>query len=417
MLSHLFSMLAAAITPIAGATLAGYIIGGSLLLITALSILWPYIKPMPRSLPANAENWTKEAKENKIDLEGKKETLDQIAHALKMNRHALLVGPSRVGKSLSAKAFAKAVERGDYPELVGKTVFRINTSDLIGQDGKFLGKPILKKISDQMGRHSNNIILVLDEIHMACKDNSKIADQLKTLLDEGGKFPHVIGITTDEEYQHVSENHAFALRFNRINVESSSQTDTLKILNDYVLGLKSPPIIQPDVLRYIYEESSRQEGAVQPHAALLLLKKCIAHTDQVHLTESQKMFSTKSIELDLLRAQAILAKKNNNEIFQQIQRLESELQALCLLCKKNTQEVQNLQKAKEYLNKSTRKYYQTVIKIDRVSKSLNKGISLNEALLTRCFLKSQLENIIQAQSRTLGIQLEITNQLVDQLSH
>src|SRR5205085_1295374 len=151
------------------------------------------IKPKTTHLPANAENWTKQVQNGGFVAQGRKESLDEIANIIKMNRHAILVGPSRVGKSLTAKAFAQAVERGDYPELKGKVVFRINTTDIVGQKASFLGggNNILNKISAAMGRHRDDIILVLDEIHMACKNNEKIADQLKTFLDEAGEFPHV----------------------------------------------------------------------------------------------------------------------------------------------------------------------------------------------------------------------------------
>ena len=242
MLLSLFSMISAMIIPLLGAAFPSMLIGGILLSIAALSIIWPYIKPIASHLPANAENWTRQVQKGGIAAQGRKESLDDIAGILKMNRHAILVGPSRIGKSLTAKAFALAVERGDYPELKGKIVFRINTSDLVGQKASFLGggNNILKKISEAMGRHRRQIILVLDEIHMACKNNEKIADQLKTFLDDGGEFPHVIGITTEEEYEeHVKDNNAFSLRFDKVEIKSTSQDETLKILGDTLLKSSS----------------------------------------------------------------------------------------------------------------------------------------------------------------------------------
>ncbi|MBI3901097.1 MAG: AAA family ATPase, partial [Chlamydiia bacterium] len=255
MLLHLFGMITAMILPLLGASTGGLIIGGTLLGIAALSAIWPLIKPRTIHLPANAENWTQYVQKRGFVAQGRKESLDEIANIIKMNRHAILVGPSRVGKSLTAKAFAQAVERGDYPELKGKVVFRINTTDLVGQTASFLGggNDILNKISAAMGRHRNDIILVLDEIHMACKNNEKLADQLKTFLDEDGEFPHVIGITTEEEYdKHVKDNNAFSLRFDRVDIKNTSQDETLKILGDTLLRNRSKPLMKEGALNQIY---------------------------------------------------------------------------------------------------------------------------------------------------------------------
>jgi ATP-dependent Clp protease ATP-binding subunit ClpA len=238
MLISLFGMIATSILPLIGVAAGMKIIGGILFGIIALSVVWPFIKPMPTNLPANAENWTVEIRKGGCPAQGRKESLDEMANILKMGRHVMLVGPSRVGKSLTAKAFAQAIERGDYPELKGKSVFRLNTTDLVDQKASMLGggNNILYKIREEMGRHADNIILVLDEVHMACKDKAKMADQLKTFLDQGGPFPHVIGITTAEEYEkYVKDNQAFALRFDRVDIQNTNQDETIKILSDNVL--------------------------------------------------------------------------------------------------------------------------------------------------------------------------------------
>ncbi len=97
-LLSLFSMITTMILPILGAAEAGVIIAAILLAISILSILWPFIKPMTTYLPANAENWTKQIQNGCPVAQGRKEALNEIADILKMNRHAILVGPSRVGK-------------------------------------------------------------------------------------------------------------------------------------------------------------------------------------------------------------------------------------------------------------------------------------------------------------------------------
>ncbi len=105
--------------------------------IVLVSTLWSVVKPMPSYLPPGAERWTQNKKMKEVY--GRKESLDEIAGILNMNRHALLVGPSRVGKSVTAKALPQAIERGDYPELKGKSVFRFNMADLIDQQASLIG--------------------------------------------------------------------------------------------------------------------------------------------------------------------------------------------------------------------------------------------------------------------------------------
>lgn len=255
MLVSLFSMVTGVLLPTLGAATGGAIIGGIFLTFTALSLIWPKIKPLPKALPVNAENWTEEVRRGKCFAEGRKEALDQVANILKAKRHVLLVGPSRVGKSLTVKAFARAIERGEYPELKGKLVFRLNTTDLIGYKPSLLGGnkgEILDKISASMGRHRNDIILVLDEGHMACKNGETLADKLKTLVEEGGEFPAVILITTDEEYKHVKENNAFSLRFDKVDIKSTSREETLSILALNLLRMPSKPLIEAGAHRFTH---------------------------------------------------------------------------------------------------------------------------------------------------------------------
>lgn len=423
MLLSIFSMITTMILPVLGAASGGLIIGGILLAIAALSAIWPFIKPMTTYLPANAENWTKQVQNGGFAAEGRKEALDQIANILKMNRHAILVGPSRVGKSLTAKAFAQAIERGDYPELKGKVVFRINTADIVGHNASsFLGggNDILNKISKAMGRHRNDIILVMDEIHMACKNNEKIADQLKTFLDEGGEFPHVIAITTEEEYiKHVKDNHAFALRFDRVDIKNTSQDETLKILSDTVLRSRSKPLIEESSLDRIYEKSCEVKNSPQPTAALKLLKRCINRTEKTQISPTEKKIIEVSNKILSLRSQAGANRGRKKDVNGQIADLEKQLSELQETLSKEQIELNKLFKAKDLLDRVTNKTYSSVLTIaTSAQKTLN---SKNEKqlkmfLLLHEFLGRALESHIAAKSETLGIKAVINDALITEVA-
>lgn len=415
-LLHLFGIITPMILPALGAANAGLLIGGILVCISALSAIWPFIKPKTNHLPANAENWTKQVQKGSFVAQGRKESLDAIATILKTNRHAILVGPSRVGKSLTAKAFAQSIERGDYPELRGKVIFRINTTDIADQKASFLGggNDILNKISAVMGRHRNDIILVLDEIHMACKNNAKISDQLKTFLDEEGEFPHVIGITTEEEYKHVKDNHAFSLRFDRVNIENTSQDETLKILSNALLKSRSKPLIKENMLNLIYEKTSQNKEIPQPAASLNLLKRCINRAEKTQQSPTEKKIIEISSKIQAIRSQTVLS-FGKKSIKDEVAILEKQLSALKETLHKEHIELNNLFKSKDLLNRVTRQTYFSIIKIATIAqKTLQNEKNLKSFLLGELFSRS-LESHIEKKAKDLGLRAIIDENLINEV--
>lgn len=421
MLFALFSMMSSVVVPLCGAASVSIVIG-VILCISVLSIIWPFVMPMPSHLPANAENWTKEVQKNNFVAQGRKESLDEIANILKMNRHAILVGPSRVGKSLTAKTFAAALERGDYPELAGKRVFRINTTDLVGQKAAARlggGNRILNKISAAMGRHRDNVILVFDEIHMACKNNEKMADQLKTFLDEGGEFPHVIGITTDEEYNnHVKDNNAFSLRFDKVEIKNTDQDETLKILADSLLRSRSKPMIKKGVINYLYQKSQKIENAPQPIAALKMLKKCINKTEKTQLSLTEKKVIEISNKILSLRSQAVVSYEKDDECNKQIAAFEKQLAELQAVVLKEKNEWEQLFKAKNLFNKVAKQTYASIFKVSQAVKDNFNSEKRKEGawfFLLQLYSRA-LEDHIETKSKELGAKVIIDESLVDEVT-
>lgn len=417
-LLSLFSMLTAMLVPLLGAVAGTLVIGGSLLAISALSIIWPMVKPRPTHLPANAENWTKQIQAGGFVAQGRKESLDEIANILKMNRHALLVGPSRVGKSLTAKAFALAIARGDYPELRGKTVFRINVADLVDQKASFLGggNTVLKEIAEAMGRHRNDIILVLDELHMACKNKEKVGDLLKTFLDQGGQFPHVIGITTEEELRHINENQAFANRFDKVAIQNTSADETLGILAEAVLKNRSKPLLDADALESIYDKSKQNANAPQPQAALRILEKCINLTGKTQTSATRKKVNDLSKKILSLRSQAAAKRDRNQATSKQIAELEKQLNELQNALKNEQKELTQLFQAKETLDITTAVTYRTALKVasfmpGRLTAKNQK--ELKQFILLRHFLSRFLEDHVRNRSKALGVKVVIDKALIE----
>ncbi|MBP9841692.1 MAG: AAA family ATPase [Simkaniaceae bacterium] len=413
-LLSLFSMLTSMALSLIGLATGGLIIGGVLLGISALSLLWPYIKPLPTHLPMQSENWTKEVRKGGVIAPGRKESLDQIAAIMKRNRHSILVGPSRVGKSLTAKAFAQAVERGDYPELQGKVVFCLNTADLTGKTTTWMGDGnVLNRISAAMGRHRKDVILVLDEIHMACKNNEKIGEQLKTFLDEGGEFPHVIGITTEEEYDaHVRPNFAFSRRFDKVVISNTGEAETLKVLSDKLLGSKAKPLVEPGALLHLYHKSQEDGPVIQPTTALTLLEKCIQQTTPTQRSSADQRIAALATQILSLRSQAATLRGSHPPLSDEVDELETEMATLRQAALNEKNQLKQLFKTKKVFDRVAKATYSSAIKLSQEAseKETKQFVLLHE------FLSPLLEAHIKRKATELNAQFVITPDLIDEQS-
>lgn len=419
MLVSLFSTVTQMLIPLlkteAGAKIAGRVFIG----IVAVSSIWPWVKPMTQNLP-HAVNWTKQVELGRLVAEGRKESLDEIASILKAGRNPILVGDPRVGKSLTAKAFAQAVARGNYPELKGKVVFRINVADLIGQQGfSFFGSDdVLSKISAQMGRHRGNIILVLDEIHMACKNKEKIGDQLKTLIEEGGDFAQVIGITTTDEYEHIRGNGALSLRFDKVDIKNTNDAETLKVLSDAVLTSRLKPIIAAEALDRVYKRAQACPQAPQPTTSLKLLKQCINQTNQTQTSPVQKQIAEISNKILSLRAQAAASRGRKRGTKTEISQLEGTMHGLQEQLSREQEELDKLFKSKDLLDRVTKETYSSVLKIAALGSATlhaKNEPQVKRFALLHMFLGPLLQQHINETAKRLGVHAVIDDGLIDSI--
>lgn len=397
--------------PLLGPVVAGVVVAGAILTLTGLSLIWPWIRPVTSHLPVYCEKLTGNPKG--FEAQGRKESLDQMAKILERGKHPILVGQSRVGKSLTAKAFATAIERGDYPALKGKTVFHLNATDLI-QEGHYDRRNLLKLVSEEMGNNRNQIILVLDEIHMVCKHKERMADMLKTFLDEGGEFPYVIGITTHDEYQeHVVKNFSFARRFEMVEIKNTSRDETLKILCKEILSSKNPPLIEEGAVERLYDSCESQ--LPQPFSALNLLRKCIQRTEKAHCSPTeQKILEISNRILSLRTLEAV---SRGKRIESQIAELEQDLSQQKEKLAKELEELQHLYQAKDSFDQLALEKYRAVVKISQIAQSnLN---SVEENLLKKFLLQQMLseymESFLKDKSKELGVNLFIDRALIDEV--
>ena len=414
-----------------GTVVGSATIGWTIFSIAGLSLIYPYFRPTPFYLP-KAVNLTKLLQQGQLAVsQGRKKSLDEIAHTLlastKVKTHPLLIGRSGVGKTETVKSFVQAIERGDYPELKGKQVFYFNTADLVKSSEILQSEnKILSKISEAIGRHRNNIILVFDEIHLACQTDQQVfGEQLKTMLDPGSaNLPYVIGITTEEEfYRDIYKNNgAFARRFKRINIENTDSSETLAILTNTFLQQAPKLILENGALSSLLEKTKAafSLNAPEPITSLKILSQCIQRT-----AESQKSILEEKVEQVRIQIQSLHAQEaagQGNALLpyqrgQQIQHLENELRQLEQNLQREQEERNRFFQLRDRLAESKMATFKTVVKIANLKQhavSTNNN-SLTSFLLISHFLAPCLEKCVCQEASRLGIKTAIDSTLIDQV--
>ncbi|MBS0620607.1 MAG: AAA family ATPase [Verrucomicrobia bacterium] len=415
-LAGIFSGLSMICFPMFGPGLGMLILTGIMITLISVGLIYPEIKRAPSALP-KAQNWTRMIQQGTLEGgSGRKSICDQIAQSLtagkKLKSHPLLIGPSGVGKTESVKAFAKAVERGDYPELAGKQVFYINTANIY-ENSKYL-----KKLSDAMGRHRENIILVFDEIHLACqvKEGSALGDQMKTLLDPGqDNLPYCIGMTTELEYYRdiYANNPAFARRFQRISVDHATSNETLDILNSTVAQQAPLAILEENVLTTLLEKTEKafSNALPQPAASLKVLSNCIQRVSSSQKSILEEKIEGKQRELQELFKPAVKGALpyDNSSYHNQIRALENALIELEKELEKENALRMTFSKTRKALDDAERLSDQTILKVAKFSpnKELKRFLFLSHYLIPA--LKTQVTD----QAKQLGMDIVINSEMVD----
>ena len=190
------------------------------------------------------QNLNQSAIDGKIDpLIGREHEVERVIQILCRRRknNPLLVGEAGVGKTAIAEGLAKRIVDGQVPEILAKSqVYSLDMGALLAGT-KYRGdfeqrlKAVLKQLTD-----NPNAVLFIDEIHTLIGAGSAsggtldASNLLKPALSSGQL--KCIGATTYLEYRGVFEkDHALSRRFQKIDVNEPSITETIEILK----GLKS----------------------------------------------------------------------------------------------------------------------------------------------------------------------------------
>ncbi|MDO7617723.1 MAG: ATP-dependent chaperone ClpB, partial [Planktomarina temperata] len=191
------------------------------------------------ALKKYAQDLTARAREGKIDpIIGREEEIRRAMQVLsrRTKNNPVLIGEPGVGKTAIAEGMALRIINGDVPEsLRNKRLLALDMGALIA-GAKYRGEfeERLKAVLNEVTSAAGEILLFIDEMHTlvgAGKGDGAMdaANLIKPALARGEL--HCIGATTLDEYRkYVEKDAALARRFQPVQVEEPSVTDTISIL-------------------------------------------------------------------------------------------------------------------------------------------------------------------------------------------
>ena len=183
-------------------------------------------------------NLTQYARERKLDpVIGREREIDRVMQILsrRTKNNPVLVGEPGVGKTAIVEGLAQRIIAGEVPEtLKGKQIYTLDLGALVA-GSRYRGdfEERLKKVLKEI-RTRGDIVLFIDEIHTlvgagAAEGAIDAASILKPMLARGEL--QTVGATTLEEYRkHLEKDSALERRFQPVQVDEPSVTETIEIL-------------------------------------------------------------------------------------------------------------------------------------------------------------------------------------------
>jgi len=184
-----------------------------------------------------AVDLTTMAEEKKLDpVVGRQMEIERVIQILarRTKNNPALIGEPGVGKTAIIEGLAQRIVEGDVPApLMNKRVLQLDVGSLVAGTmyrGQFEER--LKRVIDELKQ--SGAILFIDEVHMlvgagAAGSSVDAANILKPALSRGEL--QVIGATTLDEYRkHIEQDAALERRFQPVQVDEPSETETIEIL-------------------------------------------------------------------------------------------------------------------------------------------------------------------------------------------
>jgi len=178
------------------------------------------------------------ASEGKLDsVIGREEEILRIAQILSRRKknNPVLIGEPGCGKTALVEGLATKIYKGECPiNLIDKTILSLDLTSMVAGT-KYRGQfeERMKAILDELRDHPE-IIIFIDELHTVVGTGNSsgsldAANIFKPALARGEL--QCIGATTIDEYrEHIEKDGALERRFQKVNVEPTTPSQTLQIL-------------------------------------------------------------------------------------------------------------------------------------------------------------------------------------------
>ncbi len=390
--------------------------------LTLMSFLYSRFRGFPTSLP-KAENWT--GKYHRGDLDTafiRKKSIDEMARALsvgkKLRQFVLLCGKPGVGKTEMIKGLVHAIEMGEYPELKGKTVFYLNMAHLLNNtEANISGNRILSYLSDLMGRHRDQMILVIDGIELGFLSDieSLLGDQLKEMMNfPEEKFPYVIGISSNHRqlFKTSSRYQSLVSRSLQLHVDDLKDIEMVDLLSHSLMKTAPHVTVANPGLSLLVQKIKRVFGnqGVTPSLSLSVLSRCIWRLENFHLGLRDRLYNQQKVVERLyqekrmkLPDQVIQGSldKETNALQKDLKSLESQFLEI-------EQKFSDLQRVRSTLHEIKKALFQIASQefINAKQKVL--------FILMGLYWAPHLEQKLFSESSRLGVSAEIDEPLMDE---
>lgn len=348
-----------------------------------------WLEPIPETIPYG-QNISKkfETQENNLFVFGRElqyfELTKQLATNLESScrEHCLIYGPPGVGKTTFINGLSEFLSHQEiYPELKHVSVHRIHATDLLNKAPSYDNKTVYDEIVEAIGRHKNQMILIIDDIHLLLK-NSKERGHLLPLLETTSSkksLPLVIGVSpidpeTDESTKDFYQKEGYQRRFGKKIILDLLDNETTKAIMKANLERRKPHLkIDHKDFDLILKNST--PNSLQPGNGLRLLNQLIqTMEDELKGSKLQEELTKINQQLALEKQNIYQLRKGNLSRIETLEKQKGHLQETLNIRRTH---IQRYMETKEFIRQeeySLKKISENILKNPNVKNIKTKNL-------------------------------------------